>query len=250
MGYATVGELINDLASYYNDTDAVNYNLPLTHQRRILHYIQRTTAEIWFYRPWNFRYAQLTGLAPSSGNIELPYNFANVGRDGGLYEEGNNSQPWAEVAMQELMTMRLRPGYTNEHKFCIGYPTVDPNVAVVGQGGNYTAYQQYLMLPNTNDTKSFTLIYEVSCPRVGWDPDLNGNPVPQPDYDFTLPIPLPETFHNCLLLGSVAKLQESKGDPKSSYKSEFIAALAKMAAQHVALKSRMQQLPMATGGMW
>lgn len=245
MGYATVMDLIKDVASFYNDTDALNYVLPESTKRRILHYIQRTSDEIWYYRPWNFK--MLTeSVVPSSGEYALPYNFATIGPKGLLVEDSTHNV-WYEIDYQEWTVLRSRPAaYSNERKFAIGSSALIPNTQDLGEGTPLEAGagKRVILFPSVTESRSFTLYFEGAAPKAGWDQNLN-------QVDYTKALPLSEGFHNALLLGTIAKLQESKGDPRPQYRSEYIAALATATAQHLPLTSRMQQLPRALPyGRW
>lgn len=252
MGYATVGDLINDVAAYYNDTDAINYNLSAATKRRLLFYVQRTVDEIWYFRPWAFKMNYVVLDTWMNGMAALPFNFATVGPKGGLFEQQNHAL-WTEVDFQEWMALRQRNVTQGHRVYTIGNisyagdniisgdpPEVGPGLGA-GTAGQST---RSLMVPDPNEVRTFDLYYEGSPPRVAID--QNGA------YDYTLPIPtLDEAFHHVVLSGTAAKLQEAKGDPRPSFRSEYIAALSKAAAQHLALTSRMQQMPRTLpGGMW
>lgn len=241
MGYATVNDLINDCASFYNDTNALDYVLPESTKRRILHYLQRTVDEVWYYRPWNFKLFSCA-LSAGSGEAALPYNFATVGPKGGLFEN-STKQLWSEVDYQEWMTLRNSPGSAKQEKvFCIGNNS-DGQTSNIGDGAPVTT-QRRLLFPDPLEARAFTLYYEATPPRAGWDAGLSA-------IDYNQPLPLTEGFHNVLLLGTIAKLQEGKGDPRPQYRAEFIASLATAAAQHLPLTSKLQQLPRALpGGRW
>lgn len=252
MGYGTVGDLINDVAAYYNDTDAINYVLSPATKRRLLFYVQRTVDEIWYFRPWSFKMNYFVCNNWSSGVHALPYNFATVGPKGGLFEQVTHIL-WTEVDFQEWMVVRQKAATQQERLYTIGNisaaatniisgdpPTVGPGLGA----GTAGQAKRSLLVPSTTESRVFDLYYEGSPPRVG----INQQGV----YDYTQPIPtLDEAFHHVILSGTVAKLQEAKGDPRPTFRSEYIAALSKAAAQHLALTSRMQQMPRALpGGMW
>lgn len=252
MGYATVGDLINDVAAYYNDTDAINYNLSAATKRRLLFYVQRTVDEIWYFRPWAFKmnYLSVQGSDIQNGAYALPFNFATVGSKGGLFEQVNHTL-WTEVDFQEWMVLRQRGNTQQMRWYTIG------NLSAQGEGviqedppetgpilGIGTAGQptRSLLFPSPTEARDFDLYYEGSPPRLG---GTTGT-------DYTQAIPtFDEAFHHVILQGTVAKLQEAKGDPRPIWRSEYIAALSKAAAQHQPLTSRMQQMPRALpGGMW
>jgi hypothetical protein len=246
MGYSTVDALIKDVASFYNDTDALTYILPESTRRRILHYVQRSVDEIWYYRPWSFKMLSFNFQA-SGGGATLPYNYATVGPKGALYEDGK-TVPWREVDYQEWINFRQNGQYAAHRVFCIG---VDSNAEADLPGEGYPSTQLAagisrvsLLFPDPTEARIFTLHYESTPPRVAFDNTANG-------LDYNQPLPLIDGFHNAILLGTIAKLQESKGDPRPQYRSEYVAAIATAAAQHLPLTSRMQQLPRALpGGQW
>lgn len=246
MGYALADDLINDVAAYYNDTDAINFNLSPATKRRMLFYVQRTVDEIWYYRPWAFKMNYLTvqGADIVGGAYALPFNFATVGSKGGLFEQSNHTL-WTEVDFQEWMVLRQRGNTQQVRWYTIGNLSAqgegvvqeDPPITgpVLGAG---TAGQpkRSLLFPSPTEARTFDLYYEGSPPAVALGAAI-------PTFD--------EAFHHVILQGTVAKLQEAKGDPRPIFRSEYIAALSKAAAQHQPLTSRMQQMPRALpGGMW
>jgi hypothetical protein len=247
MGYSTVNAFISDVASFYNDTDALTYILPESTKRRILHYTQRTVDEIWYYRPWSFKMLSFAVDPVGVGIAPLPYNFATVGPKGSLYEVDKNV-PWREVDYQELIHLRQNGQYKTHRAFCIG---IESNAEATSAGEGYPATQLpagsgkvAILFPDVTEVRLFTLHYESSPPRVGYD---NATDL----LNYGQPLPLLDGFHNAILLGTIAKLQEGKGDPRPQYRSEYVAAIATAAAQHLPLTSRMQQLPRALpGGMW
>lgn len=182
-------------------------------------------------------------LPGGGGESPLPYNFATVGPKGALYETDKNT-PWREVDYQEWANFRQNGQYKTQRAFCIGN-NADAVADVPGEGlpssqMPYTA-KATLLFPDPIEAREFTLYYESAPPRAAWDGVLN----------YGQPLPLLDGFHNAILLGTIAKLQEGKGDPRPQYRSEYVAAIATAAAQHLPLTSRMQQLPRALpGGMW
>lgn len=249
MGYSTVSDMISDVASFYNDTNALDYVLPEGTKRRILHYIQRSVDEIWYYRPWTFKMMQF-GVNPGGiGVASLPFNFATVGPKGMVFEEARpQNGPWREVDYQEWALMRSNSQYWKHQTYCIGGHDTEVVGDPVGEGQPSSLLpqggHQTILFPDPTEARLFLMHYESTPPRAAWDADDDV-------LDYGQPLPMHEGFHNAILLGTIAKLQEGKGDPRPQYRSEYVAAIATAAAQHLPLTSRMQQLPRALpGGQW
>jgi len=232
MPYANVLEIVDDLASYADETDATTYTVPPSRQRRLGHYVQRAMDEIWGYRPWSFKYALHGPFTFSNGFATLPDNFANIGDNGMLWNDGDNSKaPWAEVAMQDMVALRAAGRQTEKKWFTVG---------LLDQAATATAqFTRQLWIPK-NDVSfgSFMLFFELN-PRMFDLTDLANEEVP-----------LPELFHNVLFAGALAKLQQAKGDPQPIWRAEYVALLAKVTANFHIQSGQMEQLPNTVGGQW
>lgn len=237
MPYADIQGLLNELATSYDDVDTDNFTLPTSRLKRYIHCTQLALYEIWNYHPWYFKMAFQDSLVFSSGQLAIPPNFANVGPNGLLCD--SIGRKWTEVAFQAMVRLRSMASGANKaaRVFCVGTLSPGPNSAF-GDGGITTAMDRGLIIADNANTLPFTLFYETSPPKIQ-------------SLLLADPIPLPEDFHECLLYGAVAKLQENKNDPRDVWKSNFIAMLGKLVEIHYPLASRMLQMPMTVGGrMW
>jgi hypothetical protein len=231
LPYATAQALINDIASHYDDTDATTYTLPASKLARYLHYIQRTVDEIVNYKPWSWKMAFKT-INFTAGQSDLPADFANVGPNGALFD--SIGEPWAEINFQNMVGMKAAGRHITAHYFCVGRRLASTSAAI-GDGGIVGGDVRALMIPDPANTAAFTIFYETSPPIVV----------------ITDPLPVPESFHNAVLLGSVAKLQEGKADPRDIWRAEYVSALAKQVALLTPMSSRVRQMPMSSGRrMW
>lgn len=238
MPYADIDALIADVAGYYDDTDVLQHVLPASKVARYRHYIQRTIDEIYNYKPWPWKMAYATvqfNITPANGReAPLPADFANVGPNGALFDR--TGEPWAEIDYRNMVAIITANRHVTRHYFCIGRRIQTTSVAV-GDGGVLEADARGLLIPDPNNTAEFTLFYETSPPLLS----SLGNVV----------IPIPESMHNCLLLGTVAKLQEGKADPRDIWRAEYVTALAKQVSTMMPLASRTKQMPMSSGRrMW
>jgi hypothetical protein len=250
MLFATYQDLLDAAVSYYDDTDVVDsgWNLTSGHKNRVLHYINRAQEEIWYYRPWPWRMASYDFAigAPNVGKARLPSNFSNVGPNGLFLDV--NGEPWAEISYQDMVVLRKRRERTQDHLFCIGTDAKqwDDDPSAIGTYGVDSGYRT-LMLTDPNRPFNvlvggsyeglFTLLYEMTAPLVDSTRLANG-------------IDIPTGFHHVLLLGTVAKMQEAKGDGRSIWRADFVATLAKLTAELEALQSRPRQMPVTIGRMW
>lgn len=237
MPYPDIQSMVNELATSYDDVDADNFIIPTSRAKRYVHYIQLSLVELWNYHPWYFKMVTRAGEVFTAGQLALPAAFANVGPNGGLFDE--QGRRWTEIAFQDMVRLRTAGSGANKSikVFCVG-TLVSGAPASPGDGGPLTGMNRGLIIPDNSNTRPFTVFYETVPPRI--DPT-----------SLAIPIPLPDNFHETLLYGAVAKLQEGKSDPRDVWKSNFIAQLAKMVEIHYPLASRMNQMPMTVGrGMW
>lgn len=231
MPYATVDALINDVASFYDDTDATVYTLPTSKLNRYLHYVQRTVDEIHNYKPWPWKmvYKNLTFTARQA---DLPTDFANIGPNGALFDA--RGEPWAEIDYRNMVAIIAAGQDVSRHWYCVGRRLASASVNI-GDGGAKGGEIRALLIPDPNNATTFTLYYETSPPQLALGSAIS----------------IPESFHNCVLLGTVAKLQEGKADPRDIWRAEYVAALAKQVAMLMPLASRVKQMPLTTGRrMW
>lgn len=236
MPYPDADSLLAEVASIYDDTDAVVYTLPPSKVARYLHYIQRTVEEIFNYRPWPWKmaYTQVQfNITPANGReATLPADFANVGPNGALFDP--TGEPWAEIDFRNMVSIIAANRLSTRHYFCVGTRVASVS-ADIGDGGPPGQHFRGLTIPDPNRTDLFTVFYETSPPVV----------------TLGAPIPIPESMHNCLLLGTVAKLQEGKADPRDIWRAEYVSALAKQVSAMMPLASRVKQMPMSSGRrMW
>jgi hypothetical protein len=234
--YALVDDLLRDVASYYDDTDANIYTIPSSKLSRYLHYAQRTIDEIVNYKPWPWKMAYAPvqfNVTPANGReAPLPADFANVGPNGALFD--STGEPWAEIDFRNMVALIAANRNITRHYFCVGRRIASISTGV-GDGGVIEGEERGLLIPDPNNTTTFTLFYETSPPLL----------------TLAAPIPIPESMHNCLLLGTVAKLQEGKADPRDIWRAEYVSALAKQVATLMPLASRVKQMPMSSGRrMW
>lgn len=236
MPYATVQALLNDVAAYYDDTNALENTLPQSKLLRYLHYCQRTIDEIHNYRSWPWKMASKE-LSFDDHYAELPMAFANVGPNGMLV--GPDNDPWAEISYQDMYYLIKTGRGPTQHLFAQGSELLslpDPDDEV-GTGGQRNAFFRTLVIPNPAAVTGFLLIFETAPPKI--DPDAD-----EGDGGLLDAPPLPEQFHHALLMGTVAKLQEAKGDPRDNWRTEYIAALSRQAAIVQPMQSRMRQMPL------
>jgi hypothetical protein len=243
MRFGTYEDLMKELISFYDDVDVIDsgYSVPLTHQKRIFHYINRAQEEIWYYRPWPWRMAtyDFSVGTPANGRALLPLNFSNVGPNGLLIGPGEH-RPWVEISYQDMVVLRRSALRTKDHLFCIGDDNKQWDADAPANTGTTGVYSgaRYLLVPDTSqDFTGFELLYEMTAPTVTYDVR-------------TQAIGVPAGFHHALMVGSVAKVQEGKGDARSVWRSDFVATLAKLAAELEALQSRPRQMPVTIGRMW
>ena len=242
MRFETYEDLMKEVVTFYDDTDVIDsgWTVPLTHQRRIYHYINRAQEEIWYYRPWPWRMATYDfSNGATSGKALLPLNFSNVGPNGLLL--GPDNTPWTEISYQDMVVLRRRSQRTNDHLFCIGNDDKQWDSNVPDADGTSGAYSgaRYLLVVNSGMdlTSGYELLYEMTAPIVTYDKAASS-------------IDIPAGFHHVLMLGTVAKLMESKGDARSIWRSDYVATLAKLAAELEELQSRPRQMPVTIGRMW
>lgn len=236
MPYALVDDLLKDVASHYDDTDATAFVLPTSKLNRYLHYVQRTLDEIYNFKPWPWKMAYKTlqfNVSPANGReAPVPKDFANVGPNGALFDP--RGEPWAEISFRDMIALHASGSGQSNHLFAVGRRQADASTAV-GDGGVKNADSRGLLIPDPNRTDAFTLFYETSPPKAA----------------LGAVIPIPESMHNALLLGTVAKLQEGKADPRDIWRAEYVTALSKQVAALMPLTSRMRQMPLTTGRrMW
>jgi len=243
MPFSDYADLMTQAASYYDDADVIDtgWTLPPQHQKRIYHYINRAQEEIWYYRPWSWRMAYYDfTFTDEDGLAELPFNFSNVGPNGLLLD--TDGRPWAEIGFQDMVVLRKKRLSTKAELFAVGSDVLGSGVweADGGPGtddAGVPVTTRSIMIPDLANTQQFTLFFEMAAPLVTVD-------------DADNPIGVPRNFHNALLTGTVAKMQEAKGDARSIWRSDFIATLAKIAAEEEHLTSRPRQMPVTIGGMW
>lgn len=227
MPYSDIQGIVDDLASFADETDATTYTLPLSRQNRLMHYVQRAIDEIWNYRPWNFKYALFGPFSFVNGKGTLPDRFSNIGDNGMLWDESANSrEPYAEVAMQDMVALRASGRQGSKKWFTVG---------LLDQ--TETGQQQFtrqLWIADDSYAGSFKLFYEMAPRMVALIDE----------------VPFPELFHNTLFAGALAKLQQAKGDPLPIWRAEYVALLAKVTANYHIQSGQPNQLPNAVGGQW
>lgn len=235
MPFADVDSLLIAVASYYDDVDAATYGLPPSKTARYLHYVQRTVNEIYAHKPWPWKmaYAPIQfNITPANGReADVPADFANVGENGALFDP--TGEPWTEIEYRNMIAMIAGGRHLTQHFFCVGRRIAS---ASTGSGdGGVGAADRGLLIPDPNRTDIFTVFYETSPPIVATGAS----------------IPLPENLHEAVLLGTVAKLQEGKADPRPIWMTQYKEALGKQVAALMPMSSRAQQMPMTTGRrMW
>lgn len=217
--YATVEDLVKELAAWYDDTDTTQYTLPTSKLNRYLHYTQLTLEEIWNYRAWPFK-MKSDAISVTAGVGPLPTDFAAFGPNGYLKAQAS-SDIWAEAALQDVSVLRTGNKGQNMHVFAVGD---------TGQGDGTLA----VFTPSTTENGSFDVFYEQVAPTLVLSDQ----------------VPLPASMHHVLLKGGISKVQEAKGDRRTVYRSEYVAALAKQVAVMMPLASRMNQMPMTVGRRW
>jgi hypothetical protein len=228
MPYASIGEIVDALSSFADETDTQNFTVPPSRRRRLGHYVQRATDEIWNYRPWSFKYTTATGINFYVGESapQLPIRFGNIGDEGVLWNLSDNSrEPWVEIALQDMIAVQAAGRDQNKKWFAVKWDS-QPRAS--------------LLIPNlaAGPYGDFTLFYEQSPVTF----DLDNIDIEE--------VPFPQIFHDVLFAGSMAKLQQAKGDPQSIWRAEYISALAKVTARFQTGSSRMQQMPNTVGGQW
>src|SRR5574339_1287677 len=114
MPFASGQELVNALASFYDDVDSATFTIPNSRIDRYLHYIQLATYEIWNYRPWPFKMAYST-LTFTAGEAALPASFANVGPNGALFD--SSGRRWTEIAFQTMVRLRASNSGSNKKAY-------------------------------------------------------------------------------------------------------------------------------------
>lgn len=240
MRFATYQDLMKEVVTFYDDTDVIDsgWTVPTTHQRRIYHYINRAQEEIWYYRPWPWRMATYDfSTGASAGKATLPLNFSNVGPNGVLLD--TEGRPWTEISFQDMIVLRHKYERTQDYLFCIGDDAKAFNDTSTDSAttGAYSGSRKLLTADPQQVLTGFKLLYEMVAPSVTYDGSAAA-------------IDIPAGFHHVLLLGTVAKLQEAKGDARSIWRSDYVATLAKLAAELEELQSRPRQMPVTIGGMW
>lgn len=232
MPYNTVLEVVEDLLSFFDETDTSVYQVPAPRIRRLGFYVQRASDELWDEKPWDFKYAVHGPFAFSDGHATLPANVANVGSDGLLWNEADNSrEPWAQTDIQTMTALRAIGRERFKRWFAIGL--LDQVSAFPQQG------TREIWIPKDDaNFGQFKLFYEKS-PRQFQLDSLGSESVP-----------FPETFHNALFANCVAKLQQAKGDPTPAWKGEYLMLLSRLKANYYVNASRMLQMPNTVGGQW
>lgn len=238
MPYADLQSLVNDMASFYDDTDAANLTIPNTRIARYVHYVQLAAWRIWNHRPWDFKMAYYTPITFSNRQAQMPANFANVGTSGKLIDSQGNA--WQEIAFQDMVRLISFAGGSDKlaRVFAVGKLSAQAGIGTPGDGGISSGEERGLIIPNKSSTETFTVYYETSPPKI----NVAG---------LAVALPFPETFHELLLAGAVAELQQAKSDPREDWKNDYVAKLAKITEIHFPLASRQLQMPMTVGrGMW
>lgn len=210
--YTTASAIIDDIVSVYDNTDESGAHNLTTRRARILHYIQRTTEKLWYYRSWPFSMASAT-VVMVAGEGSLPTDFSRISYEGALLGPGAR-KPWVEIDFQSMAYMRASRVEQTSRVFAVG---------------------SKLQIPDVNNTQSFLLVYQTVAPTQ----------VDDGSAETGLPLP----FGEALLLGAVYKLKEEEGDPRPHWRQDFADALGRATALWVK-NNRAQRMPNTIGGMW
>jgi hypothetical protein len=209
--YTETGTLVDDISKYYDNTDLDTVQDAARRRNKLLQFVNRARDEIWWWRSWPWTWTSTT-LTMSSGEASRPADFAQVGTHGGMYDA--NGRPWVEINWQDMQTLRKRNVRVNDRLFSVG---------------------SNIQIPNTGSSQQFTFIYRQVPTNLTYGADID---------------PVPSHFGHALLLGSVARMKEEEGDPRSIWRDDFLRALSRAMMTERETASRPLQMPMAVGGKW
>lgn len=209
--YTTVTALIDDIVSFYDNTESDSHQNRTKRRARILHHLNKVVEDLWFFRPWRFVTASAS-LVLANGVASLPADFANIGEGTVRDAQGN---PWVEVSYQDMLVFRQQSINSTRH---------------------FYALSDVLTIPDPASTATLTMLYTKAAPVLSEAQASNWGG-------------FPTNFRKALMLGTVAFVKEEEGE-KGSWKMDYIEAKSMLARTAMSMRSRQQQLPSSGSGMW
>jgi hypothetical protein len=213
----TVAAAISTVISYTDNvpaSDAGNVGRRL----RVLQWLQETVALIRGYRSWRFLYVTGSCTIDSLGQAVLPIDFGQFGWSGGLFN--SDGSPLRECHNAKDLYVRFIRGERNTEEFSmLGYDTTTASPKI-----------QTMQVSGT-----LSLMYCEKCPTLADSTTLPA--------DNSLQLPLPQDYHNLVVIPGVAmKSKLSKGDTRD-FKSDFLVGLEMMCRREQPMQGDAQELP-------
>jgi hypothetical protein len=212
--------LIDTVLAYSDDLPPSDGN-NTPRRARVLQYLQEVCEDVWNYHEWLFTYKRTTAfsLTASATAIDLPSDFLEIGRHGGLWENAGDHH-WTEVGPQELSAVREGSTLTTPRIYSIF-------------GINGTSGLKTIQVISSGSTRTMTLVYRFLFPTLTDETDDAG----------LKNVPL--QYHNSVLLAGVtAKTRESSNDARD-WQSKYIRGLGYMVARELPGKSAVAKVPRA-----
>ena len=252
----TGAELISEAISYYDNTnpsDAGNAQRRL----RVLHAAQMVLEEIYNFKPWPFKRHKATvttlgGVAslpnypdntfaipagPPPGYfppVGGPISFGRLGPEGAVVGASNDT--WTETTPQEITAARAAGDHLRKI-FSISSDYANTGTTTAWDVDGWKGGLYKLEIPNLTEAVELTVSFD-AAPTVLADSS-----------DQIVAIPF--TYHRTVLLaGTISRMQQSKSDTRIFWEKQYLVGLARMAANEMAMQSRVQQLPMFQRGQW
>ena len=207
-GY-TDGGIITATIQFVDNVDPAEPSYDDRRARYAL-FLQELVVDWWLLREWpNTLRTTTLGAVDSDGLVDLPEDFLEVPKGGGLFNQDNGTI-MAGVDIQELMRERYSTIVTKHAIYAIGG----------GQDGDAT---RSLVVPRGWENQVFTLTYKRTPPVVA-DEGYGGTPSASTALD-----EIPPTYHYSVFLpGMRFRGFEDKGDPRAAiWMQKYIAAISK-----------------------
>lgn len=180
MLYDTIGDLVDDIVQFQEDTDLSLVGVSTERQKRLAHYYDRAAEEVWNERKWwEFKHST-SQLTLSNGQAALPDDFGGIGTEGYVVPgpSGSGQLPWVDVNYQELIAMRnnnVWPArYQQNRVYAIG-PPVPITFSADADQSSPSGSQYNLDASSSLGFEGFNLFVGAIITIAGFvDPDNNG----------------------------------------------------------------------------
>lgn len=213
--------LINTVLNYTDNVSSSDADYS-ARRTRILQTAQEVCEEVWNFTEWPFTYKRNTAysLTASVDEVDLPSDFLELGRHGGLWENAGDHR-WLEVGYQELSDLRDGSTLTVPRVFCI-------------YGMNDSTMARRIQILSSGSTRTMTLIYRFLFPTLV--------DVSDPASEL---LQIPVQYHQTVVLaGVVARTREAKNELRD-WDARYRNGLAYMTAREIPTKSRASKVPRA-----